>query len=212
MRVFRCPKFLPLLVIGLSIWVFTAIARGETVSYINDFPAWQAAVGDYESIDFETMPDGSDSIAGTEITPEFNYTDQHVTYSVLCEGDCEEYSLIIAGNPVGGFSVRAMGDFFSSDVVTIRADLDNAYAAVGVFFPGGTTVSAYNESDELLGTATYSSGGEGFFIGFTTDEPIAYTLQTRNYDAEDCSEYVFGDDLSTLVSATPWSMLKALYR
>lgn len=196
-------------------WLFASLvllaggATAATTTYINDFAGWSAAASDFTTIDFETMPDGTASIAGTQINPGFNYTAQGVTFAGTCVGDCGWYDFIIAGNPVSGFSVRSSGDFI--DVVTIRADLVQPSLAVAVFFPGGTTLSAYSADDTLIETASYSSGGSGFFIGFVSDEAIAYTIQTRNSSVEDCEAYLFGL-IATPVSDSNWSRVKSLYR
>jgi hypothetical protein len=185
-------------------------ARAETTSYVNDFTSWQVAATSHTTIDFETLPDGNPSISGTAITPAFNYTTQNATFVGLCDGDCTYFEMIITGNPVSGFGLSAWGEF--TDVVAIRADIVEPVTAVGTLFPGNTTFSAYNDNNQLLRTETFSGSGEDFFIGFVSDEAIAYTIQTRGSDSECCEEYLIGPTFRVPNELPTWGQIKHMYR
>ncbi len=201
-----------ILSIFLSCTLLPAIVQAETLTFVNDFPGWVAAAKDYSLIDFETLPSGSPSTAGYPITPADNYTAEGAVFTVICEqGGCQDYELIITGNPVSGYGLTA-STFDWDNVLTIRTDLAEPTPAVGTFFPGNTTFSAYGLQDELIGTATYNGSGEGFFIGFVSSEPIAYTLQSRGYDIESSEAFVFGTDLSIPLESWTWGLVKNLYR
>ena len=64
-------------VIGLGL---PGAVRAGFVTY-TDVDEFRAAAGNVQEIDFELLPDGSPSVDGTLITPDFNYTDQGVTFS-----------------------------------------------------------------------------------------------------------------------------------
>ena len=164
------------------------VARGGVISFLNDYEGWlKAAGGVAQEIDFETLPNGNPSQAGFPITEHFNYTDQGVTFSSVPTDI--DVLLIIVGNDVGGFGLAAFGN--SLEVGIVSTFVEPAFAA-GVFFPGITTFSIFSEDGVLLGEEMGSKypDPEGF-VGFVSDIPIAYTLNTRDSTQEAIISYVF---------------------
>lgn len=149
-------------------------ASAELLTFTNNYAAWQTAAGAVKTVDFETLPNGATSTAGTPISASFNFTAQGVTLSSRTN------DITINGNPIGGFGIHA-GSPFGNDPTNIRADLVGARNAFGIFFPGGTTLSVYDKNGNLLGTNSFSSGGDNFFMGFVSDTPIAYAISERRY-------------------------------
>ena len=154
----------------------------DATAFVNDFPGWSLAAESFDTIDFETDPDGNASQAGVD-TPEFNYTDQGATFSTNAP------DLILAGNQQTGFSLRGTGQFPLQ--VFIRADFVEPVNAAGIFFPGGTTLSVFDENDQLIASETHISSGSGLFLGFVADEPIAYAMVSRNGSLEDIESIHF---------------------
>jgi hypothetical protein len=157
-------------VVGL--WARPGVAQTQT--FINDFDGWSAATGVFSTIDFETLPDGSPSVARTEITDSFNYTDQGATFSSPFD------DLIIVGNSTSGFSLRTSGDGSPGDPAFIRGDLLTPTFSAGFTFGGNATLEAFDSDDNLLASAFFASSGVGFFLGITSDVPIAYVTMDEN--------------------------------
>ncbi|MBI3229814.1 MAG: PEP-CTERM sorting domain-containing protein [Burkholderiales bacterium] len=151
---------------------FAQAAHANITSFTNDYAAWHAAAGATTMVDFETLPNGAASFAGAQITGN-NYASQGAVFSSITN------DLQINGNPIGGFGLRS-GSFFGGPT-NIRADLQGARHAFGIFFPGGTTLSVFDNQGNLLGTNSFSSGGDNFFMGFVSDTPIAYAISERRY-------------------------------
>ncbi len=174
-------------IIARSVAVFVVLlaarSQAEVITFLDDFEGFLEAAGDVQVIDFETLPDGSPSVAGTLITPDFNYTDQGVTFTVPVP------SLYIAGNEVNGFGLYAQEDE-DTELTEIVSDLVTPASAVGVDFPGFTTLLAYDEQGELI-ASEYFGGPGGHFIGLVSDTPIAYTVNTRYAPAEYLHAYYF---------------------
>ena len=154
--------------VGAVLGPYASIASGQVQTFINDFDGWAAATGDFSTIDFETLPNGEPSFV-TLITESFNYTGQGVTFSDLLD------QLIIAGNPVGGFELRAFNDDFSL-VNHIHADLVVPATSIGYFFPGDTTLEAFDADDHLLISQSFDGTGQGLFLGITSEVPIDYVI------------------------------------
>lgn len=139
--------------------------RAGPIVFVNDYPGFLSAAGDVRTIDFETLPDGSPSTAGTQITPEFNYTDQGVTFTGHAS------TPYFYGNPIGGLSLRVDSypllprDWFIADFVLPAK-------AVGVFFPGDTTLSVFDAMGGVIVSASFGGSGSGLFLGIITDEPF----------------------------------------
>ena len=71
-------------------------AWADPILFINDYEGFAEAAGDVQTIDFETLPDGSPTMGAEEITPDFNYTAQGVTFSPHL--DIGEPPLHLSGN------------------------------------------------------------------------------------------------------------------
>ena len=151
-------------------------AFADATAFVNDFPGWSAAAEVFETIDFETDPDGNPAQSGVDITPEFNYTDQGATFS----SNAEQLGAFFGfcGNPTSGFNLCALGQ--SPQQLFIRADFVETVNAVGIFFPGGTTLSIFDQNDQLIASQSHVSSGSELFLGFVTDEPIAYAMASRD--------------------------------
>ncbi len=168
------------IVLGLAV---TAAGRVEAgvVTY-TDIDAFLAAADDAREIDFETLPDGSPSVSGTEITPEFNYTGQGVTFSsaapplrILLTGELFYLTAGIASEPRNW----------------IIADLVTPAWAVGVAFPGSTTLSVFDTKEHLLGSIDHGGSGVGFFAGIVSDEPIAFATADSGTSGEVIGSFLF---------------------
>lgn len=176
---------LPCLLMGLG---FLSNASAGPVTFINDYQGFLAAAGDVRVIDFETLPDGTPTLGSESynITPEFNYTDQGITFSSSIG------NLLIGGNSVSGFELIADAYDLQHPVAVI-ADLDPAASAVGVFFVGGLELSVYNQQEQLIKSASLTFGSDPFpwFIGIVSDEPIFRAVADQNADRAILLDFVY---------------------
>lgn len=162
-----------------------APARAGPVTTFTDLDAFLEAAGDVREIDFETLPDGTPSVAGTLITPDFNYTDQGVTFLT-------PYPELRIGTPPqgGGFPLFATaGDTALRN--WIIADFVTPAWAVGIVFPGHTTLSAFDADEELVARISGGGSGAGFFLGIVSDLPIASATGDRGASAEVWDSFAF---------------------
>ena len=160
-------------------------AGGGVQTLVEDFEGFVEAAGPgLLEIDFETLPDGSPSEGGTPITKDFNYTEQGVFFWPPVP------DLFVGGNEVNGFSLRADSESHF-ETTWITADLVDPAFAVGTFFGGDTTLSAFDENGNLIAIETFFGGGPGHFIGFVSDTPIAFTKNESFLPSESVSSYVF---------------------
>ena len=111
--------------------VRTVPAFACSSSFVNDFSSFVAAIDVLNDIDFETLPNGTPSVAGTAITPEFNYGYQGVEFTAGVIADIP--TLIIGGNSTTGFDLRADGDLGAE--VAIRIDFPTSVIAADMFSP-----------------------------------------------------------------------------
>jgi hypothetical protein len=155
-------------VAALGLWAVPGF--GQTQTFVDDFAGWSAATGVFSTIDFETLPDGSPSVAGTDINALLNYTNQGATFSSPLD------DLIIVGNPIGGFGLRVRDDGTIQMPTSIRADLVTSARSVGFSFGGSATFEAFDEGGSLLASEFFSGSGSGFFLGVTSDVPIEYVV------------------------------------
>lgn len=135
-------------------------------------------------IDFEHLPDGTPSHGGVQITPTFNYTAQGVTFSAPL------------GNPfIAGFGPGDFGLAVNSGTPLIRewiiADFATPVRGVGVYFPGSTYLSAYDAQGGLIATTHYSNTGGPFFVGITSDVPIARAVMDSLLWDEDIDDFAW---------------------
>jgi len=162
-------------------------ASAQVEVFVEDFGGWLTAnAGATTLIDFETLPGGSPSQAGIPITPDFNYTDQGVTFMPPFPVDF----FGIAGSPASGFDLRTwMNNPFER--AWIVADLVVPSPAVGVFFPGGTTFSAFDSAGNLIASQFFGAPGGPHFIGFVSDIPIARVTADDGSFTETIDAFVF---------------------
>ncbi|WP_338845205.1 hypothetical protein V8J88_16015 [Massilia sp. W12] len=180
---------------------FALPAQAAVQSFTNDYAAWAAAAGAVSTVDFETLPNGAASTAGTQITSSFNYDSQQVHFS----SNANYFG--INGNPQTGFGL-AGSEWFSNKQVYIRADLIGSRHAFGLYFPGNTTLSVYDAQNNLLASNSFSSSGSYFFMGFVSDTPIAYAVSTRGYDMEYWQSVAFSST-AAVPEAESWAMMGA---
>ncbi len=166
-------------VVGLTL---SGAARAGFVTY-TDVDEFRAAAGNVNEIDFELLPDGSPSVHETFITPEFNYTDQGVTFSSPFP------ELFVAGSP--GYFALASQFPDTSGRNWIIADLVTPATAVGIFFPGNTTLSVFDSDDFLIGSASLGGTGGGLFLGIVSDVPIARAIEDRGGSGEEMESFLF---------------------
>jgi len=158
-------------------------AWADPILFVNDYEGFVEAAGDVQTIDFETLPDGSPSIPGTEITPDFNYTDQGVAFSPAVP------RLWILGSP-GGFYLDA-DSYPSFERNWMIADLVIPAWAVGIFFPSSTSLSVFDENDALIASASYQGGGSGKFLGIVSDLPIVSAIGDKGSSSQVFESFVF---------------------
>lgn len=144
-------------------------ARVDPILFINDYEGFVEAARDVQTIDFETLPDGTPTLGGEQIAPEFNYTDQGVTFSPHL--DIGEPPLHISGNSITGFRLKA-DSYPSFERNWLIADLVVPAYALGIFFPSSTTLSVFDTNDFLIASASYGPSGSGNFMGIVSDVPI----------------------------------------
>ena len=160
-------------------------AGGGVQTFVEDFEGFVEAAGPgLLEIDFETLPDGSPSKPGTPITKDFNYTEQGVFFWPPVP------ELFVGGNQVNGFSLRADSEL-GIETTWITADLVVPAFAVGTFFPGDTTLSAFDQDGDLIVTESFFAGGSGHFVGIVSDTPIAFTMNESFTTAEFIESYLF---------------------
>ncbi len=166
-------------VVGLTL---SGTARAGYVTF-TDVNKFRAAAGIIHEINFELLPDGSPSVDDTPITPEFNYTDQGVTFSSPFP------ELSVAGEP-GYFALDSQ---FAETTGRnwIIADLVTPATAVGIFVPGNTTLSVFDSDDLLIGSASLGGTGGGLFLGIVSDVPIARAIEDRGSSGEIMESFLF---------------------
>lgn len=161
-------------------------ARAGIVAF-TDLDKFLEAAGDVHVIDFETLPDGSPSYFGAEITPDFNYT------SLGVEFFSHAPRLLLAGHVDTGFRLRA-GPYPDSEGPRnwLTADLLEPATAIGILFGGGTTLTIANaDGTAQLATRTWGGGGMGMFLGFVSDIPIGSGVIDRGYDHASADSFFF---------------------
>ncbi len=169
--------------VSLTFGVFAAPARAEPVQTFTDLDDFLAAAGDVREIDFETLPDGGPSVNFTEITPGFKYTDQGATFS----SPLPQLILNVSGG--GDFTLTTLND--TSTRNWLIADFVPAVWAVGIVFPGGTTLSAFDAEDQLIGSIFGGASGGGHFLGIVTDVPIARATGDRGNSGDRWQSFYF---------------------
>jgi len=154
------------------------------VHFFTNFFDFREAVGDLQVNDFETLPDGRASVAFTPITPKFNYTGEGVTFSSPFP------ELYIGPTPGGGFSLDAQ-HANTTQRNWIVANFVVPVTAIGIEFPGNTTLSVLDVEGALIATATHPTGGFFPFIGILSDRPISAAIQDRGSSGEIMNEILF---------------------
>ena len=165
---------------------FAGVARAEPVFFMDDYAGFVQAAGAVQTIDFETLPDGSPSSFGVLITPTFNYTDQGVTFFAQAP------RLHIVGNAEDGWRLSA-SPYQSDDPARnwIIADLVQPARAVGYFFGGHSTLSAFDADGALIGDVNSIPSGADRFIGVVSDLPISLVTCDRGANFESITSFVF---------------------
>jgi hypothetical protein len=167
--------------------------RGGIVTY-TDLDEWRAAAagvgtGVVTEIDFATLPNGLPTPFEERvlITPEFNYTEQGVTFSTpvpelrvwdcaICDGGVLDAQDVILG---------------SSGRNWIIAHFVEPAAAVGIVSGGHTTLSLYDDEGTLIAEALLTGGGTGLFVGIVSDIPIASGAVDRGASFEILDSFHF---------------------
>ena len=171
------------LLIALAVMTYSGtLAHAQVRRFRNDYEGFRNAAGPLSEIDFETLPDGSPSRPGVDITSQFNYDAQGAHFS------SPRPRLEIAGNPETDFHLDAYAPYYHTWIV---ADPTVTTFAVGAFFPGDTNMCAYDDALVLLGCASYGQSGSGFFVGLIASTPIARVTFDSNTNLEGISSYVF---------------------
>ncbi|MGB2985563.1 MAG: PEP-CTERM sorting domain-containing protein [Phycisphaerae bacterium] len=166
-------------VVGVSL---AGNASADVVTF-TDLDAFLEAAGDVQEIDFETLPDGTPSVRFTPITLEFNYTDQGVTFSSPLP--------TLQINMLGG------GDFYLTTLTDtglrnwIIADFVTPACAVGIIFPGGTTLSGFDGDGQLIASVSGGGSGGGHFLGIVSDVPIVTATGDRGSSGDAWQSFFF---------------------
>lgn len=151
--------------LGLAVIALGTRADAGTVTF-TDIEAFLAAAGNVQLIDFNTLPDGRPSFHRAEITPDFNYTDQGVTFSPRAG------TLFL--RTAGGFDLVA--GIGSEPPNMIIADLVVPASAVGVILPASTILQALDTDGNLIEMVAGGGSDLGFFVGIISDVPIAQVI------------------------------------
>ena len=180
------PRFMGLLVGLIAVAAgFPVQAERGMQTFVDDFEGFVEAAGPgLLEIDFETLPDGSPSEGGTPITKDFNYTEQGVFFWPPVP------EMKIVGNEVSGFSLSANSEL-GIETTWITADLIVPAFAVGTFFGGDTTLSAFDEDGNLIVTESFFGSGSGHFVGIVSDTPIAFSMNESFTNLEAIESYLF---------------------
>jgi len=171
-----------LTLIALVALLSVATARADVLTFENDYDGFVEAAGSLSMIDFETLPDGEPSMAGVEITDEFNYDDQGVHFSSPFR-----YPLI-SGNDNTGFRLATFED---GEDTWIIASLVSPGLAVGAFFPGYTELCAFDGNGDEIACVQFSGAGDGFFVGIVSDDPIHSATFSEGGEIEVINSFVF---------------------
>lgn len=166
-----------------AVAVFAGFTEASPAWFPNDYDGFIAAAGNVHEIDFEKLPDGTPSIAHTPITPEFNYTNQGVTFS--------------SPNPVLEVGVPLLGNYPlhandpSYEDAWVVGELVTPAAAVGVSFPGTTVLHIYDTNGGLIDWQHFSASGNFFFLGVISDVPIGRVEATSLSEGEEIWSFWF---------------------
>lgn len=176
------PSLIALVLFALS---STPVPAG-VIAYLNDYTGFQAAAGALEVIDFETLPDGNTSHAGIPITNAYNYDAFGAHFSaplgtILTQGSP-------GMNPLQGIGIRVEVSF--PNLTWITCELTEPASAIGVFFPGNTTVRCYDTNGTLL-ASPWLNGSGNQFIGVVSDVPIAHVVVDRQARHSAMSAFLF---------------------
>jgi hypothetical protein len=130
----------------------SAPARGEVLEFTDD-SEWQAAVGDFTTIDFTEHPPGT------------IVTDQYEELGIL----------FTEGNDVILDSSVFLNDGFglwgpAFDDVTVEFDAPRHWIAID--FPGAAVIQLYLDGELFFESRIFGGSGEGFFGGLVSSEPF----------------------------------------
>lgn len=132
---------------------------------------------------FQTWPDGSPTVPGQVLTPEMNYTQIGVTFSAPVRNPFI--------NNFAPFQVLEVNSgSFEPD--WINADFVVPASAVGIDFPYGTTLYAYDAGGQLLASVEgFLPGGQDAFLGIVSDIPIAKAVINEGTFADIIDTFFF---------------------
>jgi hypothetical protein len=147
----------------------TAYSLGQVHTFVDDFAGWEAATGAFLTIDFETLPDGSPSVAGTLLTDVFNYTSQGATFSTPFDDP------LIGGNLISKFSLISLGGTIPNPS-HIRADLVEEAFSIGFFFGGDATFEVFDADGHSIVSESFLSSEPNAFLGVVSGVPISFVI------------------------------------
>jgi len=156
-------------------------ALADVQTFENDYDGFVEAAGPLSVIDFETLPNGEPSVAGVEITEDFNYDAQGAHFSAPFP-----YPHISGGS---SFSLSTFEPL--EDHTWLIAELITPANAVGAFYGGTTLLCAYDAGGEELGCAFYSEPGGPNFVGIVSDLPIHSVIFDSGGISESISDFEF---------------------
>jgi hypothetical protein len=177
--------------VGLAVCAISALrlcASAEVLEF-EDKAAWEAAVGEYTTIDFTGFE------PGTPITDQ--YADQGILFT-----DCDCY---IKGESWYGYPNDGWG---LKDWVGIHMEFARPQLWIATEFPVRNVFQLYFEGELIYESGWFSGGGPGAFGGLVSDQP---------FDEVTIYDLIGGvniDDLHFGVPspATPLLFLIGLYR
>lgn len=159
-----------------AVAVFAGFTEASPAWFPNDYDGFIAAAGNVHEIDFEKLPDGTPSIPNTPITPEFNYTNQGVTFS-------SPNPVLEIGWPLlGNYPLHANDPSYEDAWVV--GELVTPATAVGISFPGHSTMAIYDTDGALVESMYFGAGGNFVFLGVISDIPIGRVEATAGSEGE----------------------------
>jgi len=169
----------------LTVWLALCCDPARAgLTWYEDYDEFRQAAGELQVIDFETLPDGRPAIPRTLITPEFNYDDQGVRF-------LSPYPILEIGFPVLGDHSLCASNPVSNARNWLIAEFTTPAAAVGIIFPGRTTLSAFDSNGNLMSATYGGGGGRDWFLGVVSDVPIASAIADRGTSGQTCQSFFF---------------------
>jgi hypothetical protein len=137
--------------IALACLLLSPLARAEVIVFPEDKEGWEAAVGEFTTIDFTGFPEF------TWITDQYAHLGAH---------------FVDGADLIQESDLLYLEDGWGIDGNTeVRIEFDEPISYIGFDFPGIMYVFLYS-NDEVIYTTPFGGGGPGHFGGLISDEPF----------------------------------------